>query len=197
MAEPDDTRALNDATAFLYAFGYVAVAWLWIDQARCAVETVEPGDADFYAGKVRALHFFIEYELPRVDGWLQQVERASGLAAGMPPAMAGQRTLITGGASRLGKAMAEGFLALGGDVIICGRRKALCDEVAATWRERLPERRIETHGLDIRDAAAVEAMIDDIWRGGPLAGLVNNAAGNVPPVKLCLLISARPSPVMA
>lgn len=92
--------------------------------------------------------------------------------------MAGQRILVTGGGSGLGKAMAEGFLALGADVVICGRRKGLCDDVAAQWRERFPGRRVETHGIDIRDAAAVDAMVEAIWQTGALTGLVNNAAGN-------------------
>lgn len=92
--------------------------------------------------------------------------------------MAGRRILVTGGASGLGKAMAEGFLALGADIVICGRRKTLCDEVAASWRTQFPDRRAETFGIDIRDAAAVDAMIEAIWATGALTGLVNNAAGN-------------------
>jgi NAD(P)-dependent dehydrogenase (short-subunit alcohol dehydrogenase family) len=42
--------------------------------------------------------------------------------------MNGQRILVTGGGTGLGQAMAERFLALGADVAICGRRKAVCDE---------------------------------------------------------------------
>jgi NAD(P)-dependent dehydrogenase (short-subunit alcohol dehydrogenase family) len=38
---------------------------------------------------------------------------------------------------------------------------------------------VKTHAIDIRDAAAVDAMIQRIWdESGPLHGLVNNAAGN-------------------
>lgn len=90
----------------------------------------------------------------------------------------GQRILVTGGGTGLGKAMAEGFLALGADIVICGRRKAVCDETAESWRAQYPQRSIETFGIDIRDAAAVEAMIEAIWQQAPLTGLVNNAAGN-------------------
>lgn len=90
----------------------------------------------------------------------------------------GQRILVTGGGTGLGKAMAEGFLALGADVVICGRRKTVCDDTAASWRTQYPQRSIETFGVDIRDAAAVDAMIDAIWQQVPLSGLVNNAAGN-------------------
>jgi NAD(P)-dependent dehydrogenase (short-subunit alcohol dehydrogenase family) len=92
--------------------------------------------------------------------------------------MTGQRVLVTGGGSGLGKAMAEGFLALGADVVICGRRKAVCDTVGADWRKRFPGQSVTTYGVDIRNAEAVEAMIEAIWAEAPLTGLVNNAAGN-------------------
>ncbi len=95
-----------------------------------------------------------------------------------PDLMAGQRILVTGGGTGLGKAMAEQFLALGADVAICGRRQAVCDATAAEWRERFPGRRIHTFGVDIRHAGAVEEMVDALWAQGGLTGLVNNAAGN-------------------
>jgi NAD(P)-dependent dehydrogenase (short-subunit alcohol dehydrogenase family) len=92
--------------------------------------------------------------------------------------MQGQRILVTGGGTGLGKAMAERFLALGADVAICGRRKAVCEETAAAWREQFPGRRIDAFGVDIRIAQAVEEMVDALWQGGGLTGLINNAAGN-------------------
>lgn len=95
-----------------------------------------------------------------------------------PKLMAGQRILVTGGGTGLGQAMAERFLQLGADVAICGRRKAVCDDTAAAWRASFPDRRIDTFGVDIRDAAAVEDMVESLWEHGGLTGLVNNAAGN-------------------
>ncbi len=92
--------------------------------------------------------------------------------------MAGQRILVTGGGTGLGKGMAEQFLRLGADVAICGRRKSVCDETAAGWREAFPERRVDSFGVDIRVAQAVEEMIEALWQSGGLTGLVNNAAGN-------------------
>jgi NAD(P)-dependent dehydrogenase (short-subunit alcohol dehydrogenase family) len=91
---------------------------------------------------------------------------------------AGQRILVTGGGTGLGQAMAERFLSLGADVAICGRRKAVCDATAAAWREQFPGRRIDTFGVDIRVAQAVEEMVEALWSDGGLTGLVNNAAGN-------------------
>ncbi len=92
--------------------------------------------------------------------------------------LAGQRILITGGGTGLGAGMAEGLLEAGADVVICSRRKAVCDEIAARWRTRFPDRRIDSHGLDIRDASAVAQLVDAIWAEGGLTGLINNAAGN-------------------
>lgn len=92
--------------------------------------------------------------------------------------LSGQRILVTGGGSGLGRVMAEAFLILGADVYICGRRGQLLDEAAGDM--------MAAHGgsvkgvaCDIRDPDAIEAMIDGIWAdGGALTGLVNNAAGN-------------------
>ncbi|MGH8819985.1 MAG: SDR family NAD(P)-dependent oxidoreductase, partial [Rhodoferax sp.] len=95
-----------------------------------------------------------------------------------PTLMAGQRILVTGGGTGLGRAMAEKFLSLGADVAICGRRKQVCDETATAWRGQFPGRRIDTFGVDIRNAQDVEAMVAALWDSGGLTGLVNNAAGN-------------------
>ena len=77
-----------------------------------------------------------------------------------PELMKGQRILVTGGGTGLGQAMAERFLQLGADVAICGRRKAVCDATAEAWREKFPKARIDTFGVDIRIAQAVEEMVD-------------------------------------
>ena len=95
-----------------------------------------------------------------------------------PRLMTGQRILVTGGGTGLGRAMAEQFLALGADIAICGRRQAVCDETAAAWRAQFPERRIDTFGVDIRIAPAVDEMVESLFASGGLTGLVNNAAGN-------------------
>jgi NAD(P)-dependent dehydrogenase (short-subunit alcohol dehydrogenase family) len=89
-----------------------------------------------------------------------------------------QRILVTGGGTGLGRAMAERFLSLGADLAICGRRKAVLDETAATWRTTYPDRRVDTFEVDIRIAQAVDDMVQQLWEGGGLSGLVNNAAGN-------------------
>jgi NAD(P)-dependent dehydrogenase (short-subunit alcohol dehydrogenase family) len=95
-------------------------------------------------------------------------------AAGL---LKGRRILVTGGGTGLGKAMSTRFLALGAEVHICGRRKLVCDETAAELM-KAHGGKVVSHGLDIRDAAAVDHMIGEIFATGPLTDLVNNAAGN-------------------
>jgi NAD(P)-dependent dehydrogenase (short-subunit alcohol dehydrogenase family) len=92
--------------------------------------------------------------------------------------MKGQRILVTGGGTGLGQAMAERFLQLGADVAICGRRKAVSDATAEAWRAQFPRSRIDTFGVDIRVAQAVEEMVEALFESGGVSGLVNNAAGN-------------------
>ncbi|WP_300391995.1 SDR family oxidoreductase [Henriciella sp.] len=92
--------------------------------------------------------------------------------------MDGERILVTGGGTGLGKEMAEGFLKLGAEVHICGRRGGVCEETAGELMERHGGK-VVPHACDIRVAEAITDMNDVIWaKHGPLTGLVNNAAGN-------------------
>jgi NAD(P)-dependent dehydrogenase (short-subunit alcohol dehydrogenase family) len=90
----------------------------------------------------------------------------------------GKRILITGGGTGLGKEIAAQYLALGADLWIAGRRGSVLDETA---KELMAKHggSVRTQAVDIRDAQAVDAMVQRIWdEAGPLSGLVNNAAGN-------------------
>src|SRR5437870_13224531 len=87
----------------------------------------------------------------------------------------GKRILITGGGSGLGAAMSRRFAELGAELVICGRRLELLDATAAQLRGEL-NAKVSAIRCDIRDGAAVDAMMDAIWRDAPLDVLVNNAA---------------------
>lgn len=96
-----------------------------------------------------------------------------------PGLLTGKVALITGGGTGLGRAMAERFLQLGAKVAICGRREAVLAEAAA---EMMKEHGSEVLAVpcDIRDPAAVDAMIERAWSHfGHVDILVNNAAGNI------------------
>jgi len=53
----------------------------------------------------------------------------------------------------------------------------VCDETAAELMAKHGGK-VTSYGVDIRDAAAVDAMVADIFASGALTDLINNAAGN-------------------
>ena len=85
-----------------------------------------------------------------------------------------KRILVTGGGSGLGAAMGRRFLELGAELVICGRRREQLEATAAGMRAA--GGKVAAIACDIRDGAAVEAMMEEIWREAPLDVLVNNAA---------------------
>jgi NAD(P)-dependent dehydrogenase (short-subunit alcohol dehydrogenase family) len=89
--------------------------------------------------------------------------------------LTGKRILVTGGGSGLGAAMGRRFVELGGELVICGRRLEVLEATAARIRSDHGGK-ITAIRCDIRDGAAVDAMLDEVWRGAPLDVLVNNAA---------------------
>ncbi len=88
-----------------------------------------------------------------------------------------KRILITGGGTGLGKTMGRRCLELGAKLVICGRREEVLAETRAEFDQDYPGRTLALP-CDLRDAAAVEAMVEAAWEEGPLDALVNNAAGN-------------------
>ncbi len=89
----------------------------------------------------------------------------------------GKRALITGGGTGLGRSIGQRYLELGASLAICGRRQEVLEATAKELREATGGT-VTPIPCDVRDAAAVEAMMDRIWDEQPLDILVNNAAGN-------------------
>jgi len=86
-----------------------------------------------------------------------------------------KRILVTGGGSGLGAAMGRRFLSLGAERVICGRKLDRLETTAVEMRTETGGT-VTTIACDVRAAAAVEAMMNAIWREAPLDILVNNAA---------------------
>lgn len=91
--------------------------------------------------------------------------------------MSGVVTVVTGGATHLGKAISTGFGELGATVYIASRRRELCEEVASEMRGS----GIDCTGLgcDATDEAQVNGMVERIVeQHGKLDVMVCNAGGS-------------------
>jgi alkylation response protein AidB-like acyl-CoA dehydrogenase len=80
-SEPD--LALASATLYLDAFGRVALAWIWLQQGRVATLAL-PGATmeatDHYCGKLQAMRYFFQWELPQTEAqWalLARIDRSA------------------------------------------------------------------------------------------------------------------------
>jgi NAD(P)-dependent dehydrogenase (short-subunit alcohol dehydrogenase family) len=89
----------------------------------------------------------------------------------------GQKILVTGGGTGLGRSMAEHFMAHGAEVVIWGRRGGVLEQTAEEMRAATGGR-CTAMAVDIRNAGAIDEAMEAIFAAGPLTGLVNNAAGN-------------------
>ena len=95
-----------------------------------------------------------------------------------PGLLTGERILVTGGGTGIGRMIASGCAALGAKIFICGRRETVLEEAAQAINAVGPGT-VSSIVCDIRSEESINAMLDAIWAdGGPLTGLVNNAAGN-------------------
>lgn len=92
--------------------------------------------------------------------------------------MTGNTILVTGGASGIGRALAEAFHAKGNQVIIAGRRQTLLDAVAAA------NPGMKSAVLDIEDPAAIATFAETIARQEPGLNVVIHSAGIMRPEDL-------------
>jgi len=67
-----------NSVSYLESFGHITISWLWLRQAIIAQQAIDhgahPEDEKFYLGKVQAMRFFFNCELPKIYHWLQLVE---------------------------------------------------------------------------------------------------------------------------
>jgi NAD(P)-dependent dehydrogenase (short-subunit alcohol dehydrogenase family) len=94
-----------------------------------------------------------------------------------PDLLAGKTTLVTGGGTGLGRAMAMRFAALGAKVALAGRRPEPLEQTAQAIRAQGGTAAVVP--CDVRDPQGVERAVDAAEAElGPVNQLVNNAAGN-------------------
>ena len=88
--------------------------------------------------------------------------------------LTGKRVLITGGASGIGKSLAQRFAAEGADLILVDLNDTLLQQTAAELGAG--GRRVRAHAADVTDTAGILALRDKVHAdGGPIDVLVNNA----------------------
>jgi NAD(P)-dependent dehydrogenase (short-subunit alcohol dehydrogenase family) len=93
------------------------------------------------------------------------------------PVLEGQTALVTGGGTGIGLAIARALGQLGAHVVLASRQQTHLDEGARALGNAGIS--VSTEIVDVRDPAAVDAMVERA--GQPRGGvdiLVNNAAGN-------------------
>ena len=89
-ATADERVYTANATLYLDMLGHVAIAWMWLRQARVAALALAAGasgdERAFYEGKLTACRYFYGYELGRLDHWLPILAAADPLFAALDTA---------------------------------------------------------------------------------------------------------------
>ena len=71
LLRTDPDLALANASIYLDAFGRVTLAWIWLQQGRAATLALRPENggtyADYYRGKLQAMRYFFQRELPQTQ----------------------------------------------------------------------------------------------------------------------------------
>jgi len=73
MSTKNIDLALANSVKYLELFGHVIIAWLWLKQGIVAssalVKQPHQDDEHFYRGKLQALQYFYNFELPQINLW--------------------------------------------------------------------------------------------------------------------------------
>lgn len=88
----------------------------------------------------------------------------------------GKLVFVTGASAGIGEACARAFASRGADLVLCARRlerlRALGPELESAHGVR-----VKVGGLDVRNAEAVDAFVDDLVRDGAIPDVLVNNAG--------------------
>ncbi|MEU3454536.1 SDR family NAD(P)-dependent oxidoreductase [Micromonospora sp. NPDC006766] len=89
----------------------------------------------------------------------------------------GGTAVVTGAASGIGEALAYGLARRGADLVLLDRDAQRLDSVVAAIRAAHPDRRIDTHLVDLADADATDRVAAELRRRHPRIRLLVNNAG--------------------
>jgi alkylation response protein AidB-like acyl-CoA dehydrogenase len=74
------SEALANAVPYMQAFGHMVLAWIWLDVAISCIGKTD----DASLGRLGAMQFFFNYELPKIDAWLNVVSSRDSTCADLP-----------------------------------------------------------------------------------------------------------------
>jgi butyryl-CoA dehydrogenase len=77
-------EALANAVPYMQAFGHVVLAWMWLDVAITCVGKTDDAKTSECVGRIGAMQFFFNYELPKIDAWLHVVSSRDTTCADLP-----------------------------------------------------------------------------------------------------------------
>jgi alkylation response protein AidB-like acyl-CoA dehydrogenase len=75
----DPNAPVHNASLFLSAFGHLVVGWLWLDQALTL--SLKESDDDWLRGKLKAVRYFFDAELPKAELQFSFVQSGNDVAA--------------------------------------------------------------------------------------------------------------------
>jgi NAD(P)-dependent dehydrogenase (short-subunit alcohol dehydrogenase family) len=88
--------------------------------------------------------------------------------------LSGRVAIVTGGSVGLGRQMAEGLSEMGANVVLCGRKKERCEQVAAEL-EKCGVRAVGL-GCDVKNPSSIQEVVDaTVFKFGRIDILINNA----------------------
>jgi butyryl-CoA dehydrogenase len=75
----DPALSLANAVPYMQAFGHTVLAWIWLDVSMASL-----GSDAASLGRRQACQYFFNYELPKIDAWLNVVQSRDATCAHMP-----------------------------------------------------------------------------------------------------------------
>jgi len=74
------SEALVNAVPYMQAYGHTVLAWIWLDVGMSCMGKSD----DASLGRLGAMQFFFNYELPKIDAWLNVVSSRDSTCADLP-----------------------------------------------------------------------------------------------------------------
>jgi len=89
MASKNIDLVLANSVTYLEVFGHIIIAWLWLKQGLVASQALtkplHESEQNFYRGKLQALQYFYQLELPQIYLWCKTLQNFDSTSYDMKP----------------------------------------------------------------------------------------------------------------